>query len=307
MSAQAVRTWLRSRTRRLNSITAQATRAATRRAGSRMDVVTRAVRFAEDADDTAWRPARPAARSLRTWLPSQRLAAEAAPTGSDALPSAAGNLDPYVAHLDQLPRADLAGLAQLDRAAHTHRAAGHQRLAGAAAVAQAGELEQLVEFDVVALELEIDRLHRRQSTRRRCPGAAAGRAGQIPAGSPLADHLPCRTPCRARVAAWRVQGRDPFLQERRRQPRVRDLPAAPGLGVDVPDHPNPAPRNPHEPPFPAVRSPPGLHRHRFGAATGPAVAASTAAGAGAADADAAAAGAAGQAERRHEPRRAAGH
>src|SRR3546814_16405159 len=47
MSAQAVRTWLRSLTRRLNSITAQASRAATRMAGSRMDVVTRAVPFAK--------------------------------------------------------------------------------------------------------------------------------------------------------------------------------------------------------------------------------------------------------------------
>src|SRR3546814_3528528 len=42
---------------------------------------------------------------------------------------------------------------------HAHRAAGHQRLAGAAAVAYPRKLEQLVEFDVIAVELEVDRLH----------------------------------------------------------------------------------------------------------------------------------------------------
>src|SRR3546814_619581 len=54
---------------------------------------------------------------------------------------------------------DLAGLAHLHRAIHAHRAAGHQRLAGAAAVAYPRKLEQLVEFDVIAVELEVDRLH----------------------------------------------------------------------------------------------------------------------------------------------------
>src|SRR3546814_10033305 len=81
MSAQAVRTWLRSLTRRLNSITAQASRAAMRMAGSRMDVVTRGGPFREDADDTASRPACFRPRALRgRRLASEKLAAEAAPT-----------------------------------------------------------------------------------------------------------------------------------------------------------------------------------------------------------------------------------
>src|SRR3546814_20503501 len=100
MSAQAVRTWLRSRTRRLNSITAQASRAATRMAGSRMDVVTRGGPFREDADDTASRPgcfrtraldlvgAASDASSSCCRLPCDKLAAEAAPAGSDAQASA---------------------------------------------------------------------------------------------------------------------------------------------------------------------------------------------------------------------------
>src|SRR3546814_12282332 len=69
------------------------------------------------------------------------------------------DLDPDFADLDPLPRTDLAGLAHLHRAIHAHRAAGHQRLAGAAAVAYPRKLEQLVEFDVIAVELEVDRLH----------------------------------------------------------------------------------------------------------------------------------------------------
>src|SRR3546814_4227290 len=74
-------------------------------------------------------------------------------------------------------------------------------------------------------------------------------------------------------------------------------------------HPEPASRNPNEPSFPAVRRPPGLHRHRRGAATGTAGAAGDAAAgpSGPAAADAAAAGAAGPAEQPHEPDRAASH
>src|SRR5690606_29518724 len=144
MSAQAVRTWLRSRTRRLNSVTAQASRAAARTAVSRMGVVTRAVPFTEDADDTASRPARSRSR---------------APARANVPASAGGDLDPGLADLDPLPRADLAGLARFDLAVHAHHAAGHQRLAGAAAVADPRQLEQLVEFDEVALEGEGDIVH----------------------------------------------------------------------------------------------------------------------------------------------------
>src|SRR3546814_14466835 len=53
----------------------------------------------------------------------------------------------------------LAGLAQLDLAIHAHRAAGDQRLAGTAAVANPHQLEQLVEFDEVAVELEVELVH----------------------------------------------------------------------------------------------------------------------------------------------------
>src|SRR5690606_21360252 len=157
MSAQAVRTWLRSRTSRLNRKTAHASRAPARMTASRMDVVTLAVPFAEDADDTASPPA-----------PFPRQAHDA---------SAGGDLDARVADLDPLAGADLAGLAQLDRAVHAHRAAGHQRLAGPAAVAQAAELEQLVEFDEVAFEGEIDGGHADGVSGCGTPATASGRGG----------------------------------------------------------------------------------------------------------------------------------
>src|SRR3546814_13500813 len=80
-------------------------------------------------------------------------------SGSDAQASAGGDLDPDITDLDQLPGAYLAGLAQLDLAIHAHRAAGDQRLAGTAAVANPHQLEQLVEFDEVAVELEVELVH----------------------------------------------------------------------------------------------------------------------------------------------------
>src|SRR3546814_676429 len=92
-------------------------------------------------------------------LPCEKLAAEAAPAGSDAQASAGGDLDPDITDLDPLPGAYLAGLAQLDLAIHAHRAAGDQRLAGTAAVANPHQLEQLVEFDEVAVELEVELVH----------------------------------------------------------------------------------------------------------------------------------------------------
>src|SRR3546814_562424 len=92
-------------------------------------------------------------------LASEKLAAEAAPTRSNAAPSAGGDLDPDITDLDPLPGAYLAGLAQLDLAVNAHHAAGDQHLAGTAAVANPHQLEQLVEFDEVAVELEVELVH----------------------------------------------------------------------------------------------------------------------------------------------------
>src|SRR5690606_14841508 len=77
--------------------------------------------------------------------------------------------DALAVRLHQLPRADLAGLAQLHRAIHAHGTSGDQRLSSASAVHHATQLEQLVEFDVVALELELDLIHWQ---RRRPAGSA---------------------------------------------------------------------------------------------------------------------------------------
>src|SRR5690606_8980097 len=89
--------------------------------------------------------------------------------------------------LDHLSRADLAGLAQLDRAIHLHRTAGDELLAGAAAVDHAAQLQQLVEFDVVALELEFDLVHRDHpcSSRNVADGGASStrRVANSPASS----------------------------------------------------------------------------------------------------------------------------
>src|SRR5690606_22605079 len=65
-----------------------------------------------------------------------------------------GDVDAQALCLHHLARADLAGLAQLHGAIDAHGAAGHERLAGASAVDHAAQLQQLVEFDVVALEFE---------------------------------------------------------------------------------------------------------------------------------------------------------
>lgn len=64
--------------------------------------------------------------------------------------------DHCISDLHHLPPADLAGLAQLDRAVDRHRAARDDRLAHAAAIADAGELEQVMQLDVIALEWEFD-------------------------------------------------------------------------------------------------------------------------------------------------------
>src|SRR5688572_13973916 len=71
------------------------------------------------------------------------------------------HLDRHALVGHRLPDPDLAGLAQFHLAVDPDRAAGDDRLAGAAAVAQAGQLEQLVEFDMVVagVEFEADRLH----------------------------------------------------------------------------------------------------------------------------------------------------
>src|SRR3546814_20373710 len=96
-------------------------------------------------------------------LASEKLAAEAAPTRSNAAPSAGGDLDPDITDLDPLPGAYLAGLAQLDLAVNAHHAAGDQHLAGTAAVAHPPQPEQMVNFDQAAVELE--------------PGVVAGETG----------------------------------------------------------------------------------------------------------------------------------
>ncbi|KAG0920310.1 hypothetical protein G6F65_022656 [Rhizopus arrhizus] len=58
--------------------------------------------------------------------------------------------DADVAAGDDLPTADLGGLAGLDDAAHADQAVGHHHLARTAAVADAGGLKQLVHFDIGA-------------------------------------------------------------------------------------------------------------------------------------------------------------
>jgi len=54
---------------------------------------------------------------------------------------------------------DFAGFAQLDQAIDVYRGTGDQRFTGAAAVTQSDQLEQLIEFDMVAIELEFNALH----------------------------------------------------------------------------------------------------------------------------------------------------
>src|SRR3546814_16016874 len=92
-------------------------------------------------------------------LASEKLAAEAAPTRSNAAPSAGGDLDPDITDLDPLPGAYLAGLAQLDLAVNAHHAAGDQHLAGTAAAPNPHQLAPLVDFDEVAVELDVEFVH----------------------------------------------------------------------------------------------------------------------------------------------------
>ena len=67
--------------------------------------------------------------------------------------------DPDIAQADDLAGADFAGFAQLLLAVDLDVAARDDHLAGAAAVADAGDFQQLIEFDVFALQAERDFLH----------------------------------------------------------------------------------------------------------------------------------------------------
>lgn len=66
------------------------------------------------------------------------------------------NLDLHVAEANPLADANLAGLAQFDFAVDGDRTAGNQDLARATAIAKTGQLEQLVELDVVAAWFKIE-------------------------------------------------------------------------------------------------------------------------------------------------------
>src|ERR1700750_2533663 len=68
-------------------------------------------------------------------------------------------MDDEVFQLHHLARVDLAGLAQLLLAVHVDHARRHDGLARAAAVAQADQLAQLIEFHVLAVQVEIDVWH----------------------------------------------------------------------------------------------------------------------------------------------------
>jgi hypothetical protein len=70
--------------------------------------------------------------------------------------AASNHPDHHVIKADRLADADLAGLAQFGDAIHRHRAAGDDELAGTAAVAEAGELQQLVEFDMLVGRVEFE-------------------------------------------------------------------------------------------------------------------------------------------------------
>ena len=95
--------------------------------------------------------------------------------------SAGHDPDPHAVQLHRLAGADLGGLAQFRRAVHPHRAAGHQLLAGTAGIADARQLQQLVEFDEVAVEVEIDEVHARSGSGQRHARAlaVAFRAGAV--------------------------------------------------------------------------------------------------------------------------------
>ena len=72
---------------------------------------------------------------------------------------AAEHMDLNVFDADNLAGPNLAGFAQLDGAVDGYRAARDQGLAGTAAVAQAGQFQQLVEFDELAIEVEFNMFH----------------------------------------------------------------------------------------------------------------------------------------------------
>src|SRR5690606_16474670 len=106
-----------------------------------------------------------------------------------------------IAHPHHLAGADLGGLAQLHRAIDPHRAARHQLLAGAAGIAQPGQLQQLVEFDEIAIEVEVDGLHGRQGREMRArwplrsittPPRSIATTPRSPMRSPSAMRWPSR-------------------------------------------------------------------------------------------------------------------
>src|SRR5471030_1609954 len=69
------------------------------------------------------------------------------------------NLDRGVFYCHCLARANLARLAQLDLAVDLHFALGDARFRRAAAIGEAHQLEQVVQFDVVACEREFEARH----------------------------------------------------------------------------------------------------------------------------------------------------
>ena len=103
-----------------------------------------------------------------------------APSRADA------TLDPRARHAHDLARADLAGLAQLVAAVDLHLALGDHHLGAAAARREAGGLQQRVERDVLAAQLEIDQLHwdsrHDPAARARTRARAARRSGGAPPG-----------------------------------------------------------------------------------------------------------------------------
>ena len=93
--------------------------------------------------------------------PTEATAQFAAQRRRNPLPSGRGGCqgDAEFPDAHRLAFADLAGLAQLGLAIDGDGARGHQSLAGAAAVADAYQFQQLVQFDVFAIEVEIDFFH----------------------------------------------------------------------------------------------------------------------------------------------------
>ena len=75
--------------------------------------------------------------------------------------------DARIAEHDDLPRANLAGFAQFDLAVDCDFAGGDEPFRRAAAVGKAHEFEQIVQFDVIAREREIEIGHGDRDRRRK--------------------------------------------------------------------------------------------------------------------------------------------